>query len=548
MQKSCRQCNTTFEVTQDDLAFYERIGVPPPTLCPDCRLQRRMALRNDRMLHRRSCDLCKKEIIAIDRAGSAYPVYCPSCWWSDAWDPLSFGRAFDFRRPFFEQYSDLMCTVPHISLHCEQSENCDYCQNTTFSRNCYLCSACFRGEDCAYTFVTAQCRNVLETLSSSDCERCYELLACRRCYGSCFLQNCSDCTDCALCFDCQGCRNCIGCMNLRNAENRFFNQPATPDDIRAFHTSLRSYRNIENAKQEFAELKATLPHRANHFTRTENCTGDHISNSKNCTDCFDIEECEDCASSDFAKKLKDSRDVFGALMGGDLQYENSSAGGGINVQFAFLSWHNADSRYMKYCLNSQNLFGCIGLRHKQYCILNTQYTKEEYEALITKIIEHMQRAEEWGEFFPITISPYAYNETLAQEFFPLTKEEVMRRGWKWREEHDEVPKVEKIFDAALLPDSIADTPDDILNWAMYCSVTKRPYRIQKTELAFYRSMGLPIPRKHPDERRRERMARRNPRKLFARACAKCGREIQTTYPPSRPEQVFCESCYLKAVY
>jgi len=31
----------------------------------------------------------------------------------------------------------------------------------------------------------------------------------------------------------------------------------------------------------------------------------------------------------------------------------------------------------------------------KYCILNKQYSKEEYEELVPKIIEHMQKTGEW---------------------------------------------------------------------------------------------------------------------------------------------------------
>ena len=66
--------------------------------------------------------------------------------------------------------------------------------------------------------------------------------------------------------------------------------------------------------------------------------------------------------------------------------------------------------------------------------MNKQYTKEEYEELVPKIIEHMKTPltnpllggegmSERGEFFPMHSSHYAYNETIAQDFFPLTKEQ-----------------------------------------------------------------------------------------------------------------------------
>ena len=63
--------------------------------------------------------------------------------------------------------------------------------------------------------------------------------------------------------------------------------------------------------------------------------------------------------------------------------------------------------YSLLCENGiNNLFGCIGLRSgKSYCILNKQYSREEYIATVKKIIEDMKRRGEWGEFFPPSFSP-----------------------------------------------------------------------------------------------------------------------------------------------
>jgi hypothetical protein len=160
----------------------------------------------------------------------------------------------------------------------------------------------------------------------------------------------------------------------------------------------------------------------------------------------------------------------------------------------------------------------------------------------------MREDGEWGEFFALVDSPFSYNETLAHEYFPLTKEEVLRRGWKWRNDADEALKVSKIIPAAQIPDSIDDIPDDIITWAIACEATKRPFKIIKQELDFYRTMKLPIPHFHPDERHRRRMALRNPRKLWKRTCAKCQTDMETTYAPGRKEIVYCEACYLKEVY
>jgi len=137
---------------------------------------------------------------------------------------------------------------------------------------------------------------------------------------------------------------------------------------------------------------------------------------------------------------------------------------------------------------------------------------------------------------------------VAQDFFPITKEEVLKLGFKWSDYESPRPNVTKIIPAEKLPDDITKIPDDILNWAIECEITKKPFRIIKQELDFYRKHLLPIPRRHPDQRHLDRMNLRNSKKLYDRKCSKCGLDIKTTYSPERPEIVYCESCYNKEIY
>lgn len=67
--------------------------------------------------------------------------------------------------------------------------------------------------------------------------------------------------------------------------------------------------------------------------------------------------------------------------------------------FSKFSVHLSDAYYCDSCHNSEYLFGCIGLKRSKYCVLNKQYSKEEYEALVPRIIEHMKKAGEWAYRF-----------------------------------------------------------------------------------------------------------------------------------------------------
>ena len=100
-KKSCQNCKTEFLIEPNDFTFYEKIGVPPPTLCPECRMQRRMLQFNERSLFKNQCKLCGKEVITSHRPDAPHPIYCQPCWWSDSWDAMSYGREYDFSRGFF---------------------------------------------------------------------------------------------------------------------------------------------------------------------------------------------------------------------------------------------------------------------------------------------------------------------------------------------------------------------------------------------------------------------------------------------------------------
>jgi hypothetical protein len=339
------------------------------------------------------------------------------------------------------------------------------------------------------------------------------------------------------------------CCGLAQKQYHYKNQPLTKDAY-AKTMTLAEKKSQEALLQEFQECRKTVPKRAQIQLNCEDSTGDYLYNcrrARHCSDCFNIEDSSHLLE---CEGVKDSMDLCMHDKDIELCYEMSS-GGEKNYLSAFCYCTIASPRslYLSSCFYQPDSFGCDGLHGRsQHCILNTQYTKEEYEKLVPRIIEHMRKTGEWGEFPPIAISPYAYNQSVAQDFFPLPRAEVEKRSWKWREEKDEMPKVSKVIPAEKLPDAIDDIPDDILNWAIECEATKRPFRIIKQELDFYRKMKLPIPHFHPDERHRRRMALRNPRKLWKRTCMKCKKEIQTTYAPERPEIVYCESCYLKEVY
>ncbi len=64
--KNCQNCKKDFVIEPEDFNFYEKMKVPAPKICPDCRFKRRAIFRNETILYSgRQCGLCGKGIISI---------------------------------------------------------------------------------------------------------------------------------------------------------------------------------------------------------------------------------------------------------------------------------------------------------------------------------------------------------------------------------------------------------------------------------------------------------------------------------------------------
>lgn len=571
----CQNCKKAFDIETEDFSFYEKIKVPPPTFCPECRMIRRFAWRNERNLYKKLNSASQKgeEIISMYSPDSPYIVYDKGYWWSDKWNPLSYGKEYDFSRPFFEQFDGLLKKVPLPYLQNMNSVNSQYSNYIESDKNCYLVFGTGFSENSRYLNRSSFSKESQDLLTSTRNELCFDLVDCFDCFNLISSENCTACIDSRFLYGCRNCNDCFGCSNLFGKSYCFFNVQMERGEylekIKSFN--LGNYSNYQKIKEKYEkEIKAPAIRRFANIYHSVNCTGNNIEKSKNSHDCFDVyTRSEDSRFSAHSLELKDNYDVYGNY-NTELFYEGVDNNVGMNNLSAITVYSSNNCSYCFTCQASSHLFGCVGLRNKEYCILNKQYTKEEYEKLIPRIIEHMNkmpfvgekgRIYGYGEFFPIEISPWAYNESIAQEYFPLKKEEISKMGYRWMDnkERNLTPDIR----AEGLPENILDTEDNVLGKAIECEHHTKDnhpvfcgasctegFKIIRDELSFYRRMNLPLPRLCPNCRHYERLNRRNPMKLWHRKCMHegCENEFETSYAPERPEIVYCEKCYQQEVY
>lgn len=554
--KQCNQCQSSFEISPDEKAFLKKmdfaygvvaVNLPEPDRCPDCLNQIRTTHRNERNLYHRKSDFSGKPFISIYAPkapwGEGYKVYTQEEWESDQWDALNYGREFDFSRPFFSQFAELSKAVPHRGLITINNENSPYTTGTGYCKNCYLINSSEYCEDCYYGKLLQNCKNSIDSDYLYDSELCYECFSCRNCYSCAHVSYSQNCSDCWFSENLIGCRNCFLCTNLNNKEYHFMNRPLSKAEYEKRIAEFRgSYRNFEKAKELLSDLRRKRIHLYSAITHSEDCTGDFVQNSRHCFNAYDVNDSQDCRHVWVGVNIKDCYNVSNLYLKSELNYQVMGTLNVYHAAFVIYSFQSQNLLYSQQIYNSQDVFGCFGLKRKRYCVFNKQYTKEDYEKLVPRIIDHMKTTGEWGQFFPPAFSPFGYNETLASEYYPMTEADVLSRGWNWKQDD-----IETDYQASRieLSDHIQDAPDGVTEQILGF---EKPYKIIPQELKFYRKMGLPIPRKSPDERYRERLKLRNARHLFERHCDLCKKTIQSTFSPGRPEKVYCEECFLKTVY
>ena len=565
--KQCQNCKKEFVIEPDDFSFYEKMKVPPPTFCPECRLVRKMTRRNERTLYKGKCINCSKNIFSMYYSPSIFQVYCNDCWWSDDFNAIDYGQDYDFSQPFFKQFFELSSKVPRVSLFQKGNINSEYTNHADHNKNSYLSYNNGLIEDSMYSKWGIKSRQIFDCYSVFFSELIYESLNIENCSNCVHVYHSKDCLDCGFLYNCKGCNYCFLSSNLRNKNYVFLNKQLSKEEYQQAISKLNmgSFASYKNILKKFKNevLQNTIRKYAL-VEKVVNVTGDNIIESKNIKNGFHISKAENCTYCVDDSGIKDSYDTYEAAFNCELQYDCHACNRLSNGKFCSISYDSNDIIYSEMCHGSSHLFACIGLRNKSYCILNKQYTKEQYEELVPKIIKHMNdmpyidkkgRVYKYGEFFPSELSPFAYNETIAQEYFPLTKEQAIKQGYRWKDKEERNYTIDiKNED---IPDNIKDVNTDILGKVIECEhkgtcnhQCTQAFKIIPEELQFYQRMNLPIPHLCPNCRHYERLAQRNPMKLWHRTCMKegCNNEFETSYSPDRPEIVYCESCYQKEVY
>jgi len=546
--KNCQNCKQGFVIEPEDFGMYKQLDLPAPVLCPYCRWKYLLAFWLFGRFRITASALSGKRIITVLPENVPFPIYEREEFVSDAWDPLTYGRPYDPSRPFIDQLCELQAAVPHPHQGGVKNVNCDWCDDWWESRECYLSRSGYRNEYLSYAYRVTNSKNSIDITYCFDMERSYDCLYCFKGYNLKYSFNCRDCIDSSFLYDCRNSSNCFMSWNLRNKQYCILNVQYTKEEyfekLKTF--DLKSYVAVDKLKKEFWEhLRADAVHRATYNVQVINSSGNFLVEDKNCTSCVFMEKSENSRYCIRGFEAKDCIDQVSCIA--------EKCGWGALDQWGYenicnlYATHCRFTAYLDNCEECEYCFGCVGLRKKKYCILNVQYSKEEYEELLLKIKSDMKKSGEWGKFFPLSAAYAGYNDSLAQIMFPMKKEEVLAFGAKWQEISE--PHYDNVIGADTLPDAIDEVGDEITKQRILCPETNLSYNIAQRDLAFYREHGIPLPRRHFDWRTVNRYWPLTQMMMPQRGtCTYCKKETEHYYGPElKFQKIACVECYQKEI-
>lgn len=581
-RRTCLRTGEEFAVYQSDIDLLDRISptiggekisFPLPTLSPESRLRRMMMFRNERTLYKRKCDKTWNTIISLYPQQYEGKIYSPNERWSDNRDPLAFGKDYTPWK-FYEDLKDLFTQVPFLNMFAFNNENSDYTNGSEGNKNCYMIFASDHNEDCYYSYSILKCKSVVDCYGCKWCENSYQAIDSIDSMKVIYSQNIENSFNVIFSYNIQNCKNTFLCTDLKDKEYYFMNQyvwkERRENEIEPMIQNIFKNREESVYAKKLEDMKKSSIVKNMNIINTENGIWDLISNSKNIRYSFEAHDTEDINGVINTNNCKDIMWWYVVVDWSQKVHEWVWCA----ANYATSTVRNSrtpvkNTHFSNFIMNSQNMFGVVSCRNKEYCILNKQYSKEDREKTAKQIAKELQDNGKRGEFFDPEFSPFPYNDTVAMEYYPVTADQltilepekfisnaILDLGWeqkikiKWRTQENEINIPENIqtIKKTELPSNIKQIEDDIISKAIICEVTERPFRISMQELHFYRKNGLPIPTKHPDLRHKERLQKRPGRDLYIRRCNKCNQEMLSTYKQDSTSKVYCETCYNQEKY
>lgn len=417
-------------------------------------------------------------------------------------------------RSLFAILLELIQSMQFPGMRHIHAENADYSDVVINSHTAYLSSTVISWcENVVYsTSVKDHSRNVFESMMvRNNCENIFSSKSIIKSSNIFYSQSIHNCNNIRFSHNMIGCHECLFCDHLENASYCIWNTHLSKEEY------IQKKTDILSQKAQFTEhykYIVAIPWDNLLCTESEgrsNIECQHISNSYYC---YNVNQGRNLFLHGSAKWAENSFDCYtGWSPRVNNMYAVTSSGDCEHIYCSGMidEW-SSNLYYCMYCYSCSFCLWCVGLQNKSYCILNKQYSKEEWYIKVDEIFSQMEKDRQLWSFFPASINPFYFNDTAAYLIDPsFTKEEVTAA---WYLRRDEPIKVDIPADADIVQSSNLDqfeSFDKEWNRIISADILKKViqdeswnyYRIIPMEYKFLMKHGLPLPRQHWLERMKQ---------------------------------------------
>ncbi|MEK7105380.1 MAG: hypothetical protein AAB865_01720 [Patescibacteria group bacterium] len=551
-ERACSLMGEKWMMTDEEIGWYKKFNVPPSTVAPTVRLRQLAGFAAGVSIWWKPHAVTQKPILSFIHPDNPFQVITDKEWFGN--DYVN-GFAWNPNQPFFDQFRTLAHSIPIGALRDDGSSVNTIGVDIADAEDSYMVFGSGEMKRVYYAYMSGmRSEDCVDVTNSGNNRESFGLDWSDGMFGCVYTFDCMTCINCAFLYSCDDCEHCFGATNQNHKQYLWFNEQLTREEWerRRAEVDLSKYSVFCEYVERFHALmaEAVWPEHSN--LACEDCVGEGMikcTRARECwwgvnsTDLFHSWACLDQQASAFT--------VWAGR--GSETYQSVDLMNSQNCKYCIRVWRSISMEYSSDCYECQNCFGCFGLRHKQFCIFNNQYSEDEYWQKLDEIKCAMLERGEYGTFFPGDFSQSGFQFSMGKMYFDYTPEEYAAF---------QAPHVDPSRGAVVMP-SIADPehalhiedipdalddvdPEKFVGKAIHDPVFKRNYSVAPVEFEFYKKHRLPFPRQHFLSRLKTLARHSNTPVKMATTCTTCGKAI-TTYKNQMfaERHVHCWPCYLQ---
>lgn len=547
--KTCPITGETWTCAERDLKVTKNLNLPQTDHAPLTRLKWLSAMwPGGQWWYNRHAEL-NKPIVCPVHPSTGIKVL-PDVEWFDK-DFSSLGKETDLKSPFFNQLIALRRAVPsQTNRNFEPAENSISIVSLGDVNSYFVVLS--KSKDTFFAVSALETESSAEVYNSSSITNCYQVIHCERMHTCSYIRESKDCIRCDFLFDCRNCENCFGATNKRNAKYLWFNKQLSKKEweARRAEVDLGSRKETQKWLAKFNELVKAAPWPENFNVQSENSTGEYLTKTTNCDHTYFADGgAKNEYWTTFSIGQAENNAYTGTPANSRECYWSADVSSCFRCHYSYLLSRCQNVEYSTECYDCENCFGCVGLRKKQFCILNKQYAESEYWKTLDAIKCAMLERGEYGQFLPAKMSPAWFPESGAFKYHLADRtfgEKI--NAHLFEPDTDgamgDIATIAEVTDANELPDCV-DELDSWIGKPVYDSTYNRRFSLLAPEVALYKKLRVAPPTKHHVKRLLDTIHTSQVGVFKQTACTQCNKEITVSENPTYSNRkILCKRCYL----